>query len=221
MAPPQPLKPAAFEACFSLHHALSLHTPSLCCASSSSPHLFSSIWLPPLCFTCFILTVVAVLAKTRHCLGLIRRWSKTEETDLNYPFHFDSRTPRSSQLQLWAFHLHMHTNLFLQAVLWYFFMIKPERQPTLCFLYSLADREIILVNYDLCQSQPIATAHLPFSSFMYPSILNSLIPSVLFPVSFSVCHCHRARLWCAPQAQSRSSSWHKDVAVAGCTLKSN
>lgn len=79
--------------------------------------IFSSLclclWFPSALSTCFILTVVALLAGTRHCLGLIRHWSKREETDLNYPFHSLTASPlthlNSSSEPFICMHTHRHT----------------------------------------------------------------------------------------------------------------
>lgn len=58
-------------------------------------------------------------------------------------------------------------------------MIKPECQPTLCFLYSPVDSEIIHVNNDSCRSPSFPSACLPFSSFLSipPSLPPRLSPS--------------------------------------------
>lgn len=71
-------------------------------------------------------------------------------------------------------------------------MIKPERQPTLCFLYSPVDSEIIHVNYDSCRSLSFPSACLPFSFFLSiplfpPQLSHSLCsPALYHSVSVTV-----------------------------------
>lgn len=62
-------------------------------------------------------------------------------------------------------------------------MIKPECQPTLCFLYSLSDREIINVNYDShgSLSSPYHPAALIFL-LNFPPLANSLVSLFLLPL---------------------------------------
>lgn len=142
--------------------------------------------------TCFIFTVVAVLAGTLHCLGLIRRWSKREETDLNYPFHSLTASPlthlnsssesfMSPPLKHAQMCTHTHTFLSLSCSVIVFFYDQTWMSTNLCFLYSLADSEIIHVNYDSCRSLSFPSTPLPSSFFLSapPSLPNSLIPSVL------------------------------------------
>lgn len=66
-------------------------------------------------------------------------------------------------------------------------MIKPECQPTPCFLYSPADSEIIHVNYDSCPSLSSPSARLPSSFFPFihpflpnPSLSHSLCSAALY-----------------------------------------
>lgn len=58
-------------------------------------------------------------------------------------------------------------------------MIKLECQPTLCFLYSPVDSEIIHVNNDSCRSPSFPSACLAFSLFLSipPSLPPRLSPS--------------------------------------------
>lgn len=60
-------------------------------------------------------------------------------------------------------------------------MIKPECQPTLCFLYSPVDSEIIHVNYDACWS--VFSLRLPAILFL------SLHPSSPPLLPHSLCSC--------------------------------
>lgn len=162
--------------------------------SYSFSHLCASVseCPPSKLSTCFIFTVVAVLAGTLHCLGLIRRWSKREETDLNYPFHSLTASPlthlnsssesfMSPPLKHAQMCTHTHTFLSLSCSVIVFFYDQTWMSTNLCFLYSLADSEIIHVNYDSCRSLSFPSTPLPSSFFLSapPSLPNSLIPSVL------------------------------------------
>lgn len=130
MAPSWPCKSAAFEGepatVFPL--SLSLHTPSLsltacplppciCCALVPTPLIFELLsqlpppHRPPSPSTCFIFPVVALLAVTLHCLGLIRHWSKREETDLNYPFYSLTASPLALLNSISEPFIYTHTHI--------------------------------------------------------------------------------------------------------------
>lgn len=97
---------------------LSTHSPRRlpalmqdCCAPLSfCLHFLFSGWthLPALS-TCFILTLVAVLGETPHCLGLIRHQSWKEETDLNYLFHSLTASRLSPRNSSWEPFICTHT----------------------------------------------------------------------------------------------------------------
>jgi len=223
--PPRPRWSAGFEAWNGLlSRLISPHTlalpawplpPCICCAPLSLVRIHFLISGPPCALsTRFILNVEAVLAGTRHCLGLIRRWSKWEETDLNDPFHSLTVSPLTHLNAISdpfiCTHTHTHTNTFFSSEPHCDRFLRSSwnvNQLYVFFILQLTVKLNIWIMTDLCLS-------LHFS-------ITILFPLFLLPVSFGVCHCHRACLWCAPQAQSRSSGWHEDEAVAGCTLKSN